>query len=147
MSQMVKRSHRTTLRFYSVWVVAVLAVSTTAYGQNGASDDNAQLWGGEGVSLRVTATGATLEFDCAHGAILQPIRPNADGTFSTSGTFTPEHGGPIQKNNPPSDLPATYHGSIQGDSMHLEIELTVKDYAPSSLALTRGAAGHLRKCR
>ena len=95
----------------------------------------------------MTAQGATIEFDCGHGSILQPVKPNAAGEFSVAGTFTPERGGPIRKDSLPSDLPATYKGTISGDSMHLEIVLSDKDRQPPPFTLTRGGAGKLMKCR
>ena len=38
------------------------------------------------VSMEASAPGAKLEFDCAHGAILQPIKPDAKGGFTVRGT-------------------------------------------------------------
>jgi hypothetical protein len=105
------------------------------------------VWGGNDVSMEVTPQGATLEFDCAHGNVLEPIKANAKGEFAARGTYTPEHGGPITLANPPRDLPATYKGTIEGDTMRLEVVLADKDQAPEPFALTRGKAGHLMKCR
>ncbi len=56
-------------------------------------------------------------------------------------------GGPVQKNNPPHDLPAIYKGTIQGDTMQLEIVLADKEQAPEPLTLTRGKTGRVMKCR
>ena len=111
---------------------------------NGASSES---WGGRGVTMTMSAQGATLEFDCAHGAILQAIKPNAEGEFSAAGTYTPEMGGPVRKDNPPRDLPATYKGTIHGDAMELEVLLNDKNMAPPSMTLTRGSLGRLHKCR
>ena len=105
------------------------------------------VWGGHHVSMKVTPQGATLEFDCAHGNMLEPIKANAKGEFTARGTYTPERGGPVSRDNPPRDLPATYKGSIDGDTMRLEIMLAEKDQAPEPFTLTRGKAGRLVKCR
>jgi hypothetical protein len=105
------------------------------------------VWGGHGVSMKVTPQGATLEFDCAHGTMLEPIKANAKGEFTVRGTYTPERGGPISRDNPPRDLPATYKGSIDGDTMRLEIMLAEKEQAPEPFTLTRGKVGRLVKCR
>ena len=105
------------------------------------------VWGGHHVSMKVTPQGATLEFDCAHGNILEPIKANAKGEFTARGTYTPERGGPVSRDNPPRDLPATYKGSIDGDTMRLEIMLAEKDQAPEPFTLTRGKVGRLVKCR
>ncbi len=105
------------------------------------------VWGGRGISMEATPEGATLEFDCARGTMLEPIKANATGEFMVRGTYTPEHGGPVTLANPPRDLPATYKGSIDGDTMRLEVMLADKDQAPEPFTLTRGKAGRLVKCR
>ena len=105
------------------------------------------VWGGHHVSMRVTPQGATLEFDCAHGNMLEPIKANAKGEFTVRGTYTPERGGPIMRDNPPRDLPATYQGSVDGDTMRLEITLADKGQAPEPFTLTRGKVGRVVKCR
>jgi hypothetical protein len=111
------------------------------------SSTTPDVWGGHDISMKVTPQGATLEFDCAHGNILEPIKANAKGEFTARGTYTPERGGPVSRDNPPPDLPATYKGSIDGDTMRLEIMLAEKDQAPEPFTLTRGKVGRLVKCR
>ena len=39
------------------------------------------VWGGRDISMEVTPQGATLEFDCGHGIMLEPIKANATGKF------------------------------------------------------------------
>lgn len=109
--------------------------------------DSSQTWGGRDISLQINASGATIEFDCAHGTITDPMPPIAGGVFSVAGTYTPEMGGPVQKNNPPRDLPATYRISISGDTMRLEVILADRSRQPSPFMLTRGTAGKVIKCR
>ena len=124
----------------------VCAVIPLAARQSGESESS-ERWGGRNISMQMTVEGASLEFDCGRGAILQPIKPNAAGDFSVAGTYTQEMGGPVLKNNPPRDLPATYKGRISGDTMHLEIVLSDKDLQLPAFTLTRGSAGRLVKCR
>ncbi|MGC2110744.1 MAG: hypothetical protein WA655_14585 [Candidatus Korobacteraceae bacterium] len=129
--------------------ITVLALATSAAGLPQARDNEAppDTWGGLHVSMQMTAEGATLQFDCAQGEIQQPIKPNASGAFSVPGTYTPQRGGPVQKDNPPRDLPAIYKGTIHGDTMQLEIVLDDKSQAPESLTLTRGKTGRVVQCR
>ncbi len=127
--------------FVSASTLATLAISPRQ-----AENDGAETWGGPHISMEMTAQGATLQFDCARGTIQQAIKPDASGEFTVSGTYTPERGGPIQKNNPPRELPATYKGRIQGDSMQLEIVLADKDQQPEPFALTRGKSGRVVRC-
>ena len=63
------------------------------------TDASPDVWGGRDISMEVTPQGATLEFDCAHGNVLEPIKANAKGEFAARGTYTPEHGGPIRRDN------------------------------------------------
>ena len=131
-----------------VFTSALLLASEPATNLQQEQDASASpdVWGGRDITMEVTPEGATLEFDCAHGNVLEPLKANAKGEFVARGTFTPEHGGPISRDNPPRDLPATYKGTIEGDTMRLEVVLADKDQAPEPFALTRGKAGRLRKC-
>jgi hypothetical protein len=104
-------------------------------------------WGGLHVSMVMTTEGATLEFDCAHGAISKPIKPNAHGEFSVAGTYSPEHGGPVRRDETSREMPATYKGSVDGDTMQLQIELSDKTLQPPPLTLKRRARGRVFKCR
>ena len=103
-------------------------------------------WGGEHVRMEVTRSGATLDFDCAHGTITH-VLPQT-GKFSLKGTFTPERGGPTRDDSPPT-VDATYSGAIADDSMTLRIVLanSDKDQAPLEYRLTKGNRGNVRKCR
>jgi hypothetical protein len=111
------------------------------------TDASPDVWGGRDISMEVTPQGAAVEFDCAHGNLLEPIKANAKGEFAARGTFTPEHGGPITLANPPRDLSAIYKGTIAGGTMRLEVVLADKDQQPEPFTLTRGKAGRVRKCR
>jgi len=121
-------------------------VSVSAAGQSGDTGQ-AQTWGGPNIRIQTNSQGATVEFSCAHGEMLEPIQPQANGVFSVAGTFTPEHGGPIRRDETPNDMPATYKGEISGDTMHLEIILSDKTMQPTPFTLTRGSGGKLMKCR
>jgi hypothetical protein len=116
-------------------------------GQVGGTPGTPDVWGGPHVSIVTSEKNVTLEFDCAEGIILNPIQPDANGNFSAKGTYTPQQGGPVKKDSPPNDLPATYKGTIHGNAMHLEIILANQDQQPPPLTLTRGQAGHVVKCR
>jgi hypothetical protein len=116
-------------------------------GRNG--DASPDTWGGRDISMEMMPQGATVQFDCASGVVLEPIKANAKGEFVARGTYTPQHGGPVTLANPPRDLPATYKGSIQGDTMQLQVLLAdkYKDQAPDPFTLTRGKSGRVVLCR
>ncbi len=127
---------------FVIWLEVSLAT-----GQTGGTPGNPEVWGGQHVSMVMSEKNATLEFDCAEGVILNPITPDANGNFTAEGTYTPQRGGPVKKDTPPQDLPATYKGTIRGDAMHLEVILADKQQQLPSLTLTRNQAGRVVKCR
>ena len=104
------------------------------------------VWGGEHVEMELTKTGATLEFDCATGTISKPLAPDAQGKFQVSGTLTREGPGPTMREGRPA-IPVIYSGSIQGESMHLEIVAANSKDKIDEFDLVRGKPGHLLKCR
>src|ERR1700681_1106258 len=56
------------------------------------------LWGGEHISMQVTAHRTTVEYDCAHGTIDQRIALDRRGRFNVPGIHVAEHGGPVRQN-------------------------------------------------
>ena len=104
-------------------------------------------WGGVGVHLEVTSTGAEAEFDCATGAIPTPIRLDADGRYSVAGTFTLEHGGPVREDEEPDVRDAVYRGRLRGGVLALAIDVVgLGETGPITYELRFGDAGRLRKC-
>src|SRR5581483_3873216 len=78
-------------------------------------------WGGDHITLQVTEKGADVEFDCAHGRITQPIRLDHKGNFNLRGTFAPEHGGPVLRDEGSHDEPVRYVGHTDGRTMTLTV--------------------------
>ena len=102
-------------------------------------------WGGEHVILDVSKNGAVLEFDCAHGQIDQPLILDKKGRFAARGTFTPEHGGPVRRDEITPSSAARYSGEVKGDVMTLKVVGGGVDVG--IFTLNRGAHPLLRKCR
>ena len=102
-------------------------------------------WGGEHISLDVSEKGAKLEFDCAHGEITKPIKPDVHGRFNVPGTFTMEHGGPVMRDEKPDSAPARYAGQVKGDTMTLIV--TRGKEKLGTYTLKRGEAPKLMKCK
>jgi hypothetical protein len=101
-------------------------------------------WGGDHIEMEVTGEGARVEFDCASGTIDAPLKVNASGAFSAAGSFTPERPGPARDDGPAA-MKATYRGTIDGDTMTLQLAIEGQDVRRFSL--TRGERGRVRKCR
>lgn len=127
--------------------VAVFLFSISSYCQEDNSRGAPEVWGGDHVSMVMSSQSTTFEFDCAQGVVMSPIKPESDGDFTVTGTYTPQRGGPVKKDSPPPDLPATYKGTIHGDTMTVEVLLENKDQQPPRLTLRRGQTGRVTKCQ
>jgi hypothetical protein len=103
-------------------------------------------WGGEHLGMAATATGATLEYDCAEGLITEPIRPDSRGRFSATGLHFPGHGGPIRIGDPQEQHPARYDGTVGGITLRITVTLTDSGTVIGSFTLTRGGSPHVLKC-
>jgi hypothetical protein len=103
------------------------------------------LWGGTGITMEVSGTGALMEFDCAAGAITTLVSVK-EGTFDVPGSFTLGHGGPIREDEIPDTREARYSGVVQGSRMTLLIRATGIDQPIGPFELRRADPGLLRRC-
>jgi len=101
-------------------------------------------WGGDHALLEITATGAAIEFDCAHGSIFGPLDVGSDGAFKWKGTLTLEGG--------PSPIPApqprdvVYVGKVNGDQMAISY-VGDNGIAQGPWMLTWNTKAFLHKCQ
>ena len=82
--------------------------------------------------------------DCASGAIAGPLRLDASGSFSASGTFMQHQPGPQRADETVPDK-ARYIGEVQGAVMTLTIQ-PVGSGAPQVFRLQRGTTVKLVRC-
>jgi hypothetical protein len=134
-------------------MIVLLALSTIILLQASirAATDGSTLangtWGGDHLILEVSEKGAEAEFDCARGQVAQPIMLDKHGDFDVAGTFTPEHGGPVRRDENTPAAPARYSGHVDGDTLSLTVTLAKEKEEVGTYTLTRGAHPMLRKCR
>jgi hypothetical protein len=136
------------LRVRPVLGQALLCILFHATGAYAAEDRNTAAtgtWGGEHVLLQVSKNGTDLEFDCARGQITQPIALDKHGNFDVPGTFTPEHGGPVARDESVPFVQARYSGHVDGERMSLTVTREQEELGP--FALTHDQHPNLRKCR
>ncbi len=107
----------------------------------------AGMWGGEHVSLEVTANGAKVEYDCAHGTIGRRIVPDKNGRFDLPGTYVEESGGPAREHDQPRSYAARYTGRVKGARMSFTIRRGDTQKVIGTYTLTRGQEPSLYKCR
>lgn len=101
-------------------------------------------WGERGAALTLDADGGRIEYDCAHGMLDAPLRPDAGGAFRVEGRHVPEHGGPVRIDQPEQAQPAVYSGRVTGGRMQLRVGIAGGGFGPFDLQ--RGQPAQLLKC-
>jgi hypothetical protein len=104
------------------------------------------LWGGQGISMEVTDSGASLDFDCASGTITEPIVPDSAGKFSAKGRFARHRPGPTREGEDTEGQPAIYNGALDGENMTLTITLAQNKEKAGNFTLAHGKMGRIRRC-
>jgi hypothetical protein len=129
----------------TLFVVVGCATIGCAHGQTGTASDGLLTgnWGGEHIALALTGTGGTLEYDCAHGGITEPVR-SIGGRIEAAGVHVREHGGPVREGERPDSLPARYLGTVRGDALTLRVVVGADTLGP--FELQRGTEPRLLKC-
>jgi hypothetical protein len=103
-------------------------------------------WGGEHVSLDVTQAGATVELDCAHGALAAPLELDEHGRFEVAGDYVQEHGGPSREDGQEDRREAVYFGTSDGRTLQLSIRFPDDSGSLGPFSATLGEAPRLVKC-
>ena len=104
------------------------------------------LWGGQGISMEVTESGATLDFDCASGSITEPILPDSAGKFSAKGKYARQRPGPTREDDITEGQPANYSGVLDGENLTLTITLIKNNEKVGDFTLAHGKMGRIRRC-
>ncbi len=95
----------------------------------------------------VSETGVRIEFDCAAGAIDQPLATAADGTFAEDGLYAAERGGPIDPEQPPRPTyAARYEGRIDGTVMTMTVVAPEYRGFVGTFTVELGRRALLEKC-
>jgi hypothetical protein len=109
------------------------------------------MWGGPHIAMRITAGGAEIEFDCAHGTIEQPITLDSNERFDVPGTFVAE-GGPVSVPVDPGGssstqkvIAARYQGRVEGKRLILTVVMD-SGKTSSLFSLTHANPPGLTKC-
>ncbi|MEO6112856.1 MAG: hypothetical protein ABIP07_00195 [Sphingomicrobium sp.] len=127
------------------FVAACVAISGCATPQV-ASQPLTGSWGGTHVGLTLDAVGGQLDYDCAAGTIVGPVKVDDAGLFRATGTHTPGTGGPVQQGHVPPAFPATYQGKVRGDAMTLSISVPSRGFVIGPYELRRGVDPRLMRC-
>ena len=103
------------------------------------------VWGGQHINIEVGEKSAAIEYDCASGVIDGPLVVDSDGNFNLRGKHRMERGGPVRADEKPAERPATYIGTIKGNTMTLTLKLNDSD--EETFTLEKGKQGELFKCK
>lgn len=103
-------------------------------------------WGGQHIRLEVTTTAARVEYDCAHGTIIERMAIDRDGRFDVRGTHVRERPGPQREGDEARAQPARYTGLVKGSVMTLKVVLPETNETVGQFDLTKGSEGIVRKC-
>jgi len=95
--------------------------------------------------LIISSDSTRIEFDCAGGAVGQPIMLDQAGRFSAAGTYV-RGGGPVNIDNPDLGQPALYEGQVRGPSMTLRVTLVQDGSSYGPYTLVRGGNPWVYKC-
>lgn len=128
------------MRFLTM-LVALATVSCSGT----ATDNSAPLtgaWGGPELLVTVTGHAATTEFICANGTIDQ-IAPDANGNFSSTGTYVFEHPAAGQA----ASHAARYDGQVTGNTMRVTVTVSDTQQVFGPFTVTFGAAGPSTLCQ
>jgi hypothetical protein len=107
----------------------------------------AGVWGGKGLQLTITATGASLDYGCDSGSITEPLLADASGKFAAHGLHVFGAGGPQQPGTPPRKQHKTrYEGVREGDMIRMTIVLVDLKRSVGSFTLVLGRAASLERC-
>lgn len=131
------------LKATCVLLFGLLLMSLTAMKQHRIATG---VWGGQHIQIKVGAKSATIEYDCANGVINGPLVVDGNGNFKLRGIHRMERGGPIRSDDVPKKIPATYTGSIKGNTMTLTLKLAGSS-DEDTFTLERGKEGDLFKCK
>jgi hypothetical protein len=102
------------------------------------------LWGGNHISMQISETEITLEFDCAHGTISQPIKLDEAGRFAVAGTYVREGPGPVRQGSKPG-TDAQYSGRLSAGTLTITVHIPGAT-GVGPYTLTEGRQGKLTKC-
>ena len=104
-------------------------------------------WSGQHITLKITAQGADVEYDCAHGSITQKIIADKKNRFTVAGTYVEEHGGPVRADAPTEGVAVRYIGQVSGKKMTLTVKRKDNGAIVGTFTLLHGQESLLVKCR
>jgi hypothetical protein len=105
------------------------------------------VWGGKGMQMTVTASGAGIDYGCDSGTIEGRLQTDSHGKFSARGTHVFGSGGPRREGDPaPKPREALYEGVRNGDKLELTVLLPELNRNLGKFTLKLGERPTLERC-
>ena len=105
------------------------------------------VWGGKGIQLTVTASGASIDYGCDSGTIEGKLQSDSRGKFFARGTHVFGQGGPRNPGDPPPKArQARYEGVRNGDKLELTVRLPELNRNVGTFTLQLGQRATLERC-
>lgn len=105
------------------------------------------VWGGEHIRFEVTETGASVEYDCAHGTVEGKIVVDVQGRFGVYGLHYEEHGGPVRPGGDAAGYRVRLSGRVGGSLMKLTVTRAGTRRVIGTFTLARDREPFIVKCR
>lgn len=104
-------------------------------------------WGGQHISLEVTARQVSIEYDCAHATIDKRIALDRNGRFDVSGMHFSERGGPVRRGSQRRGYAVRFVGEVKGKEMTLTVTRSETNESIGTFTLKHGQPPRLMKCK
>lgn len=111
------------------------------------SDVSLGPWSGAGIVLRIEEGGARVEFDCAHGSVVEPFAVDSSGRFDLRAQYVQERPGPVRIGEQEKPRTARVSGQITESTMTFTLTAQEPVLTLGPFTLEPGEQGRLHKCR
>lgn len=104
------------------------------------------MWGGSGARVSVEQKKVAMEYACARGEIVGPLKINERGNFKANGFHILQRPGPTRMNDTPQRQPARFEGKISGKSMTLKVTLLENNEVIGNFELKQNVTPRIQRC-
>ncbi len=112
----------------------------------GGGDVKTGSWGGQGISMVVEKSSATIEFDCADATISSRMKTDKSGKFTVTGLLTRAGPGPIRLGVTPKAQQVRFEGKVTGKMMTMTVKFVESGEVIGKYILEQGKPARLRRC-
>jgi hypothetical protein len=135
------------MRFATIFVISISLFACNGGTPRAQEPVPTGVWGGKGIQLTVTESGAGIDYGCDSGTIEGRPESDSHGKFFARGTHAFGRGGPRKQGDPaPKPRQAQYGGVRKGDKLELEVLLPELNRNLGKFTLRLGKRPILERC-